>query len=78
MFSRVAETPLHLRLRGRKLTASMGTKEGEMRTTLFGALVAICVAAMPLASNPAHAMALATPAGMNAAADALSDTQKVW
>ena len=48
-----------------------------MRTALFGALLAIVVAAMPLTSKPSHAMALTAPAGLNAAADALSDTQKV-
>ena len=49
-----------------------------MRTALFGALLAIGVAAMPLTSKPSHAMALTAPAGLSAAADALSDTQKVW
>ena len=47
-----------------------------MRTALFGAFVAIGLAATPLASKPVHAMALPAPAGMNAAADALSDTHK--
>jgi hypothetical protein len=48
-----------------------------MRTALFGAFVAIGLAATPLTSKPVHAMALPAPAGMNAAADALSDTHQV-
>jgi hypothetical protein len=48
-----------------------------MRTALFGALVAACLAATPLTSKPANALALTAPAGMAAAADALSETQKV-
>jgi hypothetical protein len=48
-----------------------------MRKTLFGAAVAAFLAAMPFASNPAQAMALAAPGGLNAAADALNVTEKV-
>jgi hypothetical protein len=48
-----------------------------MRSTLFGAFVAACLAAMPLSSTPAHAMALPAPAALNDAADALNVTEKV-
>ena len=48
-----------------------------MRTALFGTLVAACLAAVPLTSKPANALALTAPAVMAAAADALSETQKV-
>ena len=53
-----------------------------MRTALFGTLVAaglvtISLAAMLLTSKPANALALTAPAGMAAAADALSETQKI-
>ena len=43
-----------------------------MRTTLFGALAAACLAATPLTSKPAHAIMLPSTAGMIAAADAVS------
>jgi hypothetical protein len=49
-----------------------------MRSTLFGAFVAACLAAMPLSSTPAHAMALPAPAALNDAADALNVTEKVY
>jgi hypothetical protein len=52
--------------------------EGQMRTALFGTLLAVCLAATPLTSKPANALALTAPAGMAAAADALSETQKVY
>jgi hypothetical protein len=55
----------------------LGLWRVKMRTALFGALVAACLAATPLTSKPANALALTVPAGMAAAADALSETQKV-
>jgi len=43
-----------------------------MRTALFGILAAACLAATPLTSKPANALALPSVAGMVAAADEVS------
>src|SRR5688500_11264139 len=48
-----------------------------MRYALFGAAIAAFLAAAPLASTPAQAMALPAPSGLSAAADALNVTEKV-
>jgi hypothetical protein len=51
--------------------------EGKMRNALFGALLAALLAAAPLASNPAHALALSAPARMSAAIDETSVAPQV-
>ena len=78
-----AQTPIAPEfVREKNVRIDWGPTESRMRTALFGTLVAACLvtislAAMPLTSKPANALALTAPAGMAAAADALSETQKV-